>query len=256
MPAPEPSLAETVALGLLHGPAELLPVSSSAHVALIPHLLGWRHARLPGDVRKEVEVALHAGSLLALAHTVPLPTPRQAVASSLLPALAGGLLERRIEERLGTPVALAAGLLAGGAALALADRRPERHGGAASVRTSLLVGSAQALALVPGVSRHGAALSAARALGIARPEAHALSLQAGLPVLAGATALKGGRVLVHRRGVGRLLAGAAASYVSTRASRRLLRAAAPRPLWPFAAYRAGLAALALVAARRSGRPSP
>jgi undecaprenyl-diphosphatase len=249
MPAPErPSLAETVLLGLLHGPAELLPVSSSAHVALVPQLLGWRHARLPGDARKEVEVALHAGSLLALLGTVPLPTPGQAVAATAVPALAGALLERPIEERLGTPRSLAAGLLAGAIAMALADRRPQRAQ-RLGLRAAAIVGTAQAAALAPGVSRHGAALTAARALAIPRTDAHMLSLQAGLPVLAGATALKVARV-ASRGGAPALVAGAVASYASTRASRRLLRAAAPGPLWPFAAYRAGLAALTLAARRR------
>ena len=251
MPPAEPALAETVALGLLHGPAELLPVSSSAHVAVIPLALGWRHARLAGDARKEVEVALHAGSLLALLGAVPLPGPAQAAASAAVPALAGLVLERRIEERLGTPTTLAVGLLAGGAALVLADRRATTGADPASLRAFALVGAAQAAALLPGVSRHGAALSAARALGIGRPDAHVLSLRAGLPVLAGATALKGARIAGRRRGVAPLAAGAAASYASTRAARRLLRAAAPQPLWPFAAYRAGLAALALLTARRA-----
>src|SRR4051794_41867455 len=58
--------AEVVALGLLQGPAELLPVSSSGHVAALPLLLGWEHARLEGARRKEVEVALHAGGAVAL----------------------------------------------------------------------------------------------------------------------------------------------------------------------------------------------
>ena len=53
--------AEVVALGLIQGPAELLPVSSSGHVAALPLLLGWEHAGLEGARRKEVEVALHAG---------------------------------------------------------------------------------------------------------------------------------------------------------------------------------------------------
>lgn len=250
MPPAEPTLAETVALGLLHGPAELLPVSSSAHVALIPLALGWGHAALPGAARKEVEVALHAGSLLALVRIVGRPSAAQAVVAAALPALAGALLERRVEERLGTPRTLAAGLVAGGVALTLADLRPADARDALSLRTFAAVGSAQALALVPGVSRHGAALSAGRALGLDRPAAHTVSLRAGLPVLAGATALKGARVLARRRGRRTLLAGAVASYASTRASQPLLLAAAPHPLWPFAAYRAALAVVALLTARR------
>ena len=59
-----------MALGLLQGPTELLPVSSSAHTTLIPWLAGWPYARLDGERRKSFEVALHAGAgaALAIAH--------------------------------------------------------------------------------------------------------------------------------------------------------------------------------------------
>src|SRR5205814_487133 len=56
-----------VALGLIQGPAEVLPVSSSGHLVLVPALLGWPYADLPADVRKAFEVALHTGAGLALA---------------------------------------------------------------------------------------------------------------------------------------------------------------------------------------------
>ena len=57
---------EAALLGLLHGPAELLPVSSSGHVAAVPWLLGWEVAGWDGERRKELEVALHAGTAAAL----------------------------------------------------------------------------------------------------------------------------------------------------------------------------------------------
>ena len=85
--------ARAFALGLLHGPAELLPVSSSAHAGLLLQ-------DLEPERRKELEVALHAGTLAVLG----LPRPRAwLVAATLPPALAGFLLERPIEQRLGTP---------------------------------------------------------------------------------------------------------------------------------------------------------
>src|SRR5919206_580538 len=55
-----------LALGLLHGPAELLPVSSSGHTELVPWLLDWSYAELDGELRKAFEVALHAGTAAAL----------------------------------------------------------------------------------------------------------------------------------------------------------------------------------------------
>ena len=59
--------AEAVALGLLHGPVELLPVSSSGHVTAVPWLLDWAVSCEDGSSRKALEVALHAGTAAALA---------------------------------------------------------------------------------------------------------------------------------------------------------------------------------------------
>ena len=54
--------AQALALGALQGPAELLPVSSSGHLVLVPALLGWPYTRLSPDLRKSFEVALHLGA--------------------------------------------------------------------------------------------------------------------------------------------------------------------------------------------------
>ena len=60
------TLAQAAALGTLQGPAELLPVSSSGHLVLVPALLGWRYGELDAELRKSFEVALHAGTAAAL----------------------------------------------------------------------------------------------------------------------------------------------------------------------------------------------
>ena len=143
---PRPEL-QAAALGVVQGFAELLPVSSSAHVAAVPWLLGWE--ALEPARQKELEVALHAGALLALAPALirALPDPRTLALSLVPPVMLGYVFERPIEERLGGPVALAGGLLVGAAALALADRverdTPPR-------RPGLALGLAQAAALAPG----------------------------------------------------------------------------------------------------------
>ncbi|HST56282.1 MAG TPA: undecaprenyl-diphosphate phosphatase, partial [Solirubrobacteraceae bacterium] len=59
-------LRQAIALGLLQGPTELLPVSSSGHTTLIPWLAQWDYARLQPELRKSFEVALHAGAAAAL----------------------------------------------------------------------------------------------------------------------------------------------------------------------------------------------
>jgi undecaprenyl-diphosphatase len=225
--------ADAVALGLLQGPAELLPISSSAHVGLALDRLG-----VEGAERKELEVALHAGSAMAL---IEPHRPRWGflIAATAPPALAGLAFERIIEERLGTPRSIAAGLVLGAIAMVAADRTPPRRGDASAV-DGLWLGLAQAAALIPGVSRSGATLTAARARGFGRSEAFALSREVAVPVLAGATALKGVRLAQRRPPRETLVAlalGAAAAAISTAAAKRL-----PETLLPvWAAYRVGLA---------------
>ena len=256
MRAAEPALIETVLLGLLQGPAELLPVSSSAHVGLLPWALGWRHAALPGEVRKEVEVALHAGTALALGRPrVPLGV---LAAATLPPALAGLAFERAVEARLGTPRTIAFGLLAGSAAMVA--RRPSAASGARAepgVVDGLWLGLAQAAALIPGVSRSGATRAAARARGFSRRDAAALSREVALPVLAGASVLKGARLAGRRPTpptLRALAAGAGAAALSTRLALRLERSrAADAPLAAWAAYRTVLAVTILAACQDRAR---
>ena len=160
-----------------------------------------------------------------------------------------------MERRLGTPRAIALGLVAGSVALVASDRAPQRRqASSATVGDALWLGAAQAAALAPGVSRSGATRSAARALGFTREAAAELSADIALPVLAGATALKGARLLQRRppRGAAIALgAGAAAAFASTAAALRLRRREPPPAA--FAAYRTVLAAAVLAVRHTSGR---
>ena len=246
---------EALLLGLLHGPAELVPVSSSGHATALPWLLGWEVAGWDGARRKELEVALHAGTAAALVLILRPPLrPGLLAAAVVPPGLAGLLLERRIEERLGTPATLAAGLLAGAAALVLADRAPEVRGAAdAGVRDGLWLGLAQAAALVPGVSRSGATLAAARARGFGRADASRLSWEVALPVLLGATALKGARAAGAAGGRAPLAVGAVGAFASTLATAGAIGIERRRPLWPWAAWRAALAGVILAVRQNRGR---
>jgi undecaprenyl-diphosphatase len=260
-----------MALGLVQGPAELLPISSSAHLVLVPWLAGWEWDGLDPELRKSFEVALHAGAAAAL-----LIGQRQVIADELRSfdarraavlglsfapaAIVGFMLERPIERRLGGPRATAIGLLAGAAAMIAADRRPQRRGrGEANAIDGLALGVAQAAALSPGVSRNGATLAAARWRGFTREQANLLSRTVALPIIVGAAVLKGARL--YGRGTDPSLrrsmrVGVAASFVSTLASQGLIRQVErDRALWPYAAYRAGLAAVVLARLRcRRRRP--
>ena len=257
--------ARALALGVVQGPAELLPVSSSAHIVLVPWLAGWEWDTVDPELRKSFEVALHAGAAGALligqrrliAEELREFELRAAVvlALSFLPAaFVGYRFERQIERRLGGPRATAAGLLAGAVAMLVADRRPQLRGrGEAGAADGLALGVAQASALAPGVSRNGATLAAARWRRFSRDQANLLSRTVALPIIVGATALKGARLA--RRGVSpelrrSMAIGVAASFASTLASQRLIGLVErDRALWPYAAYRAGLAAVVLAKLR-------
>jgi len=257
IPAPR-----ALALGLVQGPAELLPVSSSAHIVLVPWLAGWDWEEVDPELRKSFEVALHAGAAAALligqrrliADEMRQFDGRRALllALSFLPAaVVGYAFERPIEQRLGGPRTTAYGLLAGAAAMVVADRRPQERGrGEASAADGLALGVAQAAALAPGVSRNGVTLAAARWRRFSRDQANLLSRTIALPIIVGATALKGARLA--KRGVPRdlrrsLAVGVGASFASTLASQRLIGLVErDRALWPYAAYRAALAAAVLV----------
>jgi len=250
-----------IALGLVQGPAELLPVSSSAHIVLLPWLAGWDWDGVDPELRKSLEVALHTGAALALligqrrmiGEELRQFDGRRALllALSFLPAAAVGYgFERPIERHLGGPRATAFGLLAGAAAMLAADRRPQRRGrGDATPADGLVLGIAQAGALAPGVSRNGVTLAAARWRRFSRDQANVLSRTIALPIIVGATALKGARLARRgttpelRRALG---VGVAASFASTLASQRLIHLVErDRALWPYAAYRVALATVVL-----------
>jgi undecaprenyl-diphosphatase len=266
--APIPA-RRAAALGLIQGPAELLPVSSSAHLVLVPWMAGWEWDGLDPELRKSFEVALHAGAAAALLigqrrviieELRAFDARRAAVLLlSFAPAaIVGFTLERPIERRLGGAKTTALGLLAGAAAMIAGDRRPQLRGrGEADAADGLALGIAQAAALAPGVSRNGATLAAARWRRFTREQANLLSRTVALPIIVGAAVLKGARL--YGRGIDPSLrramkVGIAASFVSTLASQGLIRQVErDRALWPYAAYRAGLATVVLVRLRRRRR---
>jgi undecaprenyl-diphosphatase len=288
-PASALSLPQAVALGLLHGPSELLPISSSAHTTLVPWLLGWHYGEIDPAVRKSFEVALHAGTSLGLATRPPwrtgaqdgggcalgrawfgVPTSRAGLAVNIVtlagaigpPAAAGFMLSETIERRFGTPRTIAAGLLAGSLAMCAAELRggDSRPAHDARPGDGLALGAAQALALMPGLSRSGVTTAAARLRGFGRLDADRLSWQVGLPVIAGAALLQG--IRQARTGIKAdqrcaLAAGATAALLSTHLSARLITAKRRLRLLPATiGYRVAIAALVTrtVRARAAGTP--
>jgi undecaprenyl-diphosphatase len=248
-------------------PEEALPVRhalvlGALHTTLVPWLLRWPYVSLDGELRKAFEVALHAGTAAALLVGLRREVSEAArgfdrrrfalvVGSFVPPAIVGYTLERPIEERLGTPPTIAVGLLLGSAAMAIADHVGPvgRRRADAGLLDALALGVAQACALVPGASRNGMTLAAARLRGFDRTDANELSRHVALPVIVGATGLKG--VRLARRGLPAgvrrsFAAGVGAAFGSTLASTWLIRQVErDRSLAPYAAYRALLAAVVL-----------
>ncbi|MBJ7347210.1 MAG: undecaprenyl-diphosphate phosphatase [Thermoleophilaceae bacterium] len=257
---------EAIAYGLLQGPTELLPVSSSGHLVLAPWLVQSQYRDLDPELRKAFEVALHVGTAVALVLVmrdevieaiVELDGRRAVlVATTLAPAAAAALLfERQIERYASRPEVVAAGLVLGAGAMWWADRLPEtRTRASATARDGLAIGFAQAMALVPGVSRNGATLVAARVLGFEREAAMELSMHAALPVIGGAAVLKG--VRLAKRGMPAelrqpfVLGALGAFGTSVVCAKLMARSRRARRLTPYAVYRVGLAALV---ARELGR---
>jgi undecaprenyl-diphosphatase len=262
-------IAHAAALGAIQGPAELLPISSSGHLVLVPAMLGWPYLELDPEIRKSIEVALHAGGAAALLIGLRTEVAEYlrsfglhnlaSLALSFAPAALIALrYERPIERRLSEPRPVAIALLAGSAAMAIADGRPERRGREeASLMDAIVIGGAQAFALAPGVSRNGATLAAARWRGFRRPDANVISRQIALPVIVGAVALKGTRLATRELppGIGGgMAAGAAAAFCSTLVSMRLITMLErSRSLLPYVAYRTALGGAALFALRRRAR---
>jgi undecaprenyl-diphosphatase len=193
---------QALVLGLVQGLTEFLPVSSSGHLILVPHLFGWPDQGLAFDA------AMHLGTLLALvayfrAELIALATGALRrrvgvliVLATIPGAVAGVLLDRWIEAHLRSPLVVAAATAFWGVVMWIADRaaRPPAADPEPLERVSgpqaLTIGIAQALALIPGTSRSGITMTAGLFSGLDRPTAARFSFLLGIPITGGAGSLK------------------------------------------------------------------
>jgi undecaprenyl-diphosphatase len=205
---------EALLLGIVQGLTEFLPISSSGHLILVPWLQEYHFLQDNEAFNKTFDVALHAGTLVAVllyfrAEIVRLlralwgSARRRAIRGAeerlawgivvgTIPAvIAGGLGEGLIEDHLGDPWQIAILLIVFGLLLGYADRRPQREGlEDVGPRQGLYIGLAQVLSLMPGVSRSGITITAARFLGLDRDSAARISFLLLTPVTAGAVVFK------------------------------------------------------------------
>jgi undecaprenyl-diphosphatase len=258
---------QAVVLGVVQGLTEFLPVSSSAHLYIVPLLLGWKYAGVAFDV------ALHWGTLLALVFAfwrdwwdllrAPFSSDREArseaiatwgklVVCSIPAAVAGVLLEPYTERWLRHPPLQAATLAAFGFLLWWVDRvRPTRPTPLSrlalpSWRVCLWVGAAQSLALVPGVSRSGVTITAGRAAGVGRVEAARLSFLLATPITFGAGLLEWRHLSPDLPLLTLALGVAVSAITGFLAIRGLLRWLSRAGFGVFFAYRAALALILLI----------
>ena len=265
---------QALVLGIVQGLTELLPISSSGHLILVPWLGDWRYLEEHGDFNQTFDVALHLGTLVAVAgyfrHDVAryvrawvASVRRGSVihadervawgifAATIPAALAGALGEGLIEEHLGQPWQIAIFLALFGAVLWLADRGPQRRElEDVNVRLAFAIGVSQSLALMPGVSRSGITITAGRLAGLSRDAAARFSFLLLIPITFGAVVYEGVGVVVDPLppgSVGPFVVGTiAAAAVGLVAIDALLSYVRRRDYSPFVVYR--LLAAAIVVA--------
>lgn len=206
---------QALALGATQGLSELLPISSSGHLILVPWLADWRYLKEHDAFNKTFDVALHLGTLVAVlayfwsdvvryvrafvsllrARAIRTDDERLAlgIAIATVPAaLVGALAASAIEERLGRPWQIAVFLALFGVLLWVADRQAERVTlGDLGLGRAILVGISQILALMPGVSRSGITITAGRFSGLTRDAAARFSFLLLIPVVLGAVLFEG-----------------------------------------------------------------
>ena len=201
------TIFDAVLLGLLQALGEFLPISSSAHLVLLPYFRGMEYQGLAFDVM------LHAATLLAvilyfakdwfilIKDGLTRPSSSQGrtlwyLAAATVPAgLAGLLLNDWAEHTFRNPLMIAVCLIVFAGILWWADRKGAKNEKQEiTFKTIMLIGCAQALAIMPGVSRSGITITAALLLGLSRPAGARISFLLSTPIIAGAAMLEMGQL--------------------------------------------------------------
>ncbi len=261
------NLLQAIVLGIVQGLTEFLPISSSAHLRIVPALLGWED---PGTAFTAV---IQLGTIAAVlvyfardiqrviaALVVGLRNPRRRgsdfrlgcmIALGTVPISVLGLaFHNWISSHARNLNLIGAALIVFGIVLALAERYSSQRRALEhmTVRDGALIGCAQAAALIPGVSRSGATISAGLGLGLTREAAARFSFLLSIPaiVLSGLFELKdvGGG---HGPGLAATVVATLVSFVVGYASIAfLLRYLARHTVYVFAGYRVILGSLVLI----------
>jgi undecaprenyl-diphosphatase len=262
---------QAIALGVIQGLSEFLPISSSAHLTLVPWLLGWEDPGLAFDV------ALHFGTLIAvlwyfrmewialiraafgMITTGRIETPEKRrviylIIATIPGAIAGYLLQSRAESAFRSPQLIAIALIVMGIVLWLVDKLTDQAKVLGEMRwiDSLLIGLSQVIALIPGVSRSGSTITTGRGLRFDRESAAEFSFLMSMPIIAAAVVMEGPKALQQGGLTNELMSGVVASAISGwLAISILMRFVSRHSYGIFAFYRIalGIGVLAVIYAR-------
>jgi undecaprenyl-diphosphatase len=249
---------QSFVLGTVQGLTEFLPVSSSAHLVLVPWLLNWHDQGLAFDV------ALHLGTLLALliyywrewlaiaASFVNGDTIRRRllgllIVASIPGALIGFAFEKQAETTFRSPLLIAVALALLGIALWLFDHfEPQRRRMQdMTYGDAFLIGLSQAFAIIPGVSRSGSTITMGRIVRLRREDAANFSFLMATPIIAGAGAIEARHLFMTGISSQVWIGFAAAAVFGLISITALIRFVRTRSYEPFAWYRLGVSALVI-----------
>lgn len=206
-------IIKSIVLGIIQGIGEFLPISSSAHLILVPYLFGWSSHSMSFDI------ALHFGTLLAILAVFfkdwweliigaynKVTKGKESlnnrmfwylIIATIPGAIFGFILSDTIEEKLRPmiwPIALLLAIM--GILIFLGDRWADKHYRIEtefkyiSLTQAIIIGLSQALAVIPGFSRSGTTILAARLTGLSKTAATKFTFLLSVPIIAGATILK------------------------------------------------------------------
>lgn len=198
---------QAIALALLQGLTEFLPISSSAHLILLPVLLGWEDQGLAFDV------AVHVGTLTAVTAfyrkdiwqiikgwsyslagkgvTDDSKLAWYVVLGTIPVGLVGILLPEVVETTLRSPLVIAASTIVFAILLWFSERQAKETRSTITLKDAIIVGLFQAIALIPGTSRSGITITAGLLTGLKREHAARFSFLLSVPVIALAGVVKG-----------------------------------------------------------------
>ena len=208
------NILQALILGIVQGLTELLPISSSAHLAIIPWIFDWAKDESFRLAFEGFDVALHAGTLLAIGlfffkdwlelikggyekvvHKKNSVEGRMfwyIVLATIPGGIIGFLLDHFLEDKLTTPLIIAIALIVMGIVLYFVDRNSKSNVdyNHMTLKQTFLVGFAQCLAFIPGVSRSGVTITVSRLLGVDRESAAKYSFMLSAPIVLAATIFK------------------------------------------------------------------